>query len=51
MFYMTNLDNEVKCPSFANKQDIVQYIDFHTNILYRYPELYQETLKNMLFEL
>lgn len=51
MFYMINFDDEIKCPSFTNKQDMAQYIDFHTNILYRYPELYQETLKNMLFEL
>lgn len=51
MFYMTNLDKDVKCPSFMNKKEIIQYVNFHINILQKYPELYLKTLKDILYEL
>lgn len=51
MFYMKDLTKEVKCPSFTDKQGMIQYVNFHLGILHQHPELYQKVLKEMLFDL
>lgn len=51
MFYMKNLSDSVECPSFMDKHKIIEYIKFNSNILKKYPILYQRVLNEMMFEL
>jgi len=51
MFYMYDLDGCTKCPSFANKQDIINYINYYSKILHEHPDLYKKVSNEMLFKL
>lgn len=51
IFYMTEIDNKLICPSFANKANIIDYVKFHSAIIYKYPDLYKFLSKDILLDL
>ncbi|EYA37229.1 SPASM domain-containing protein, partial [Bacteroides fragilis] len=51
MFYMENLDGQVKCPSFSNEESIRKYINYYSNILQNHPELYKKVSTEILLQL
>lgn len=51
LFYMKNLLKDVECPGFTNRQNIVKYINYYSNILRSHPELYKKVSTELLLQL
>lgn len=51
LFYMDNLEEKPKCPSFANEEYVRNYISYYSNILRSHPELYKKVSTELLLQL